>query len=161
MYSSPSSYFNSSPGWTQAPFTPGNSGSSSFSNWSPDKEGWGNPSFDKYGIGKSVEESADKPVNDTSKWSEAVKAASQWQNSQQQQSTNSQSGLSGGGMGKIDDNTMLAYPMVIQQPGKSSGGFGGALGTLAGIGASFIPGLGPGIAAAMPAIGGSIGSMFG
>lgn len=51
-------------------------------------------------------------------------------------------------------------PMYI--PGqKGSGGFGGALGTLAGIGASFIPGLGPGIAAAMPSIGGSLGSMFG
>jgi TctA family transporter len=45
-------------------------------------------------------------------------------------------------------------------PGETSQGVGGALGTLAGIGASFIPGLGPGIAAAMPAIGGSIGSMF-
>lgn len=41
------------------------------------------------------------------------------------------------------------------------GGIGGAVGTIAGIGASFIPGLGPGIAAAMPAIGGSLGSLFG
>jgi len=49
-------------------------------------------------------------------------------------------------------------PIVI--PGQRAQGFGGPLGTLAGIGASFIPGLGPGIAAAMPAIGGSIGSMF-
>jgi hypothetical protein len=50
-------------------------------------------------------------------------------------------------------------PMYI--PGQKAQGFGGALGTLAGIGASFIPGLGPGIAAAMPSIGGNIGSMFG
>lgn len=49
-------------------------------------------------------------------------------------------------------------PIVI--PGQKAQGLGGSLGTLAGIGASFIPGLGPGIAAAMPAIGGSIGSMF-
>jgi len=39
-------------------------------------------------------------------------------------------------------------------------GFGSTLGTLAGIGASFIPGLGPGIAAAMPSIGSNIGSLF-
>jgi hypothetical protein len=51
-------------------------------------------------------------------------------------------------------------PLVIHAPQKS-GGLGGAIGTLAGIGASFIPGLGPGIAAAMPAIGGNIGGMFG
>lgn len=62
---------------------------------------------------------------------------------------------------QVLDNLAAVYPHVttIQQPGSS--GFGGALGTLAGIGASFIPGLGPGIAAAMPAIGGTIGGMFG
>lgn len=58
------------------------------------------------------------------------------------------------------------YRMYQQQPKQrttqsgGSSGMGGAIGTLAGIGASFIPGLGPGIAAAMPAIGGSLGSMF-
>jgi len=51
-------------------------------------------------------------------------------------------------------------PMFI--PGaEGKRGLGSTIGTLAGIGASFIPGLGPGIAAAMPAIGGNIGSMFG
>ena len=52
-------------------------------------------------------------------------------------------------------------PFTVQgvQGGKS--GVGGALGTLAGIGASFIPGIGPGIAAALPGIGGSVGGMFG
>ena len=77
-------------------------------------------------------------------------------------------GGSGWGSGNSVDigggNTVVTTgggsPMYI--PGqKGSGGFGGALGTLAGIGASFIPGLGPGIAAAMPSIGGSLGSMFG
>jgi len=40
-------------------------------------------------------------------------------------------------------------------------GLGGPIGTALGIAASFIPGLGPGIAAAMPAIGGTIGGMAG
>jgi TctA family transporter len=45
------------------------------------------------------------------------------------------------------------------QEGKK--GVGGALGTIAGIGLSLIPGIGPGLAAALPAIGGATGSMFG
>lgn len=50
-------------------------------------------------------------------------------------------------------------PFVIEgTPGKK--GLGGAIGGLLGIGASFIPGLGPGIAAAMPAIGGGVGGLF-
>ena len=69
-------------------------------------------------------------------------------------------GMSGGGVQSSGDFTVI-YPQQ-QQPYTIQGskGFGGALGTLAGIGASFIPGLGPGIAAAMPAIGGSVGSFF-
>ena len=68
-----------------------------------------------------------------------------------------------GSSGQLLENLSALYPqqhapMFI--PGETSQGIGGALGTLAGIGASFIPGLGPGIAAAMPSIGGSIGSMF-
>lgn len=51
-------------------------------------------------------------------------------------------------------------PIVLESP-RERGGLGGAIGTLAGIGASFIPGIGPGIAAALPAIGGNIGGMFG
>ena len=70
-------------------------------------------------------------------------------------------GMSGGGVQSSGDFTVI-YPQQQQQPYTIQGskGFGGALGTLAGIGASFIPGLGPGIAAAMPAIGGSVGSFF-
>jgi len=70
-------------------------------------------------------------------------------------------GMSGGGVQSSGDFTVV-YPQQ-QQPYTIQGsrGFGGPLGTLAGIGASFIPGLGPGIAAAMPAIGGSVGSFFG
>ena len=51
------------------------------------------------------------------------------------------------------------FTVAGTQGGKS--GAGGAIGTLAGIAASFIPGIGPGIAAALPAIGGSAGSFFG
>jgi hypothetical protein len=68
-----------------------------------------------------------------------------------------------GSGGQILENLGTLYPQQHSPmfiPGETSQGVGGALGTLAGIGASFIPGLGPGIAAAMPAIGGSIGSMF-
>jgi hypothetical protein len=67
----------------------------------------------------------------------------------------------GGGVSQSGDLTIVypQSPTVI--PGEGKSGLGGALGTLAGIGASFIPGLGPGIAAAMPAIGGSIGGAFG
>lgn len=53
---------------------------------------------------------------------------------------------------------------ITEQTSKSSqggGGLGGAIGTIAGIGASFIPGVGPAAAAAMPALGGSVGSLFG
>jgi len=70
-------------------------------------------------------------------------------------------GMSGGGVQSSGDFTVV-YPQQ-QQPYTIQGsrGFGGPLGTLAGIGASFIPGLGPGIKAALPAIGGSVGSFFG
>lgn len=44
-------------------------------------------------------------------------------------------------------------------PGQKGGG--GAIGSLLGTAASFIPGIGPGIAAALPSIGGTVGGMFG
>ena len=53
-----------------------------------------------------------------------------------------------------------AAKQTTKQSGGSSG-IGGALGTLAGIGASFIPGVGAAAAAAMPAAGGALGSLFG
>ena len=71
-------------------------------------------------------------------------------------------GMSGGGVQSSGDFTVI-YPQQQQPytiPG-SKGAFGGALGTLAGIGASFIPGLGPGIRAALPSIGGSVGGLIG
>ena len=40
-------------------------------------------------------------------------------------------------------------------------GFGSPIGSLLGTAASFIPGVGPGIAAALPSIGGTVGGMFG
>lgn len=72
--------------------------------------------------------------------------------------------MSGGNVTQ-SGNLTLAYPTVVQETkttaGSGGSGLGSALGTIAGIGASFIPGLGPGIKAALPAIGGNIGSMFG
>jgi hypothetical protein len=72
---------------------------------------------------------------------------------------------SSGNIGKLASDLSIYTPSAPYQPftvqgtpGKS--GIGGALGTLVGIGASFIPGIGPGIAAALPAIGGSIGGSF-
>jgi hypothetical protein len=70
-----------------------------------------------------------------------------------------------GGGGQVLENLGVVYPqqqgpMYIPGVEGSKSGLGSAIGTLAGIGASFIPGLGPGIKAAMPAIGGSIGSFF-
>lgn len=71
-----------------------------------------------------------------------------------------------GGGGQVLENLGVVYPQQqgpMYLPGTEGrrSGVGSAIGTLAGIGASFIPGLGPGIAAAMPAIGGSVGSFFG
>lgn len=69
-----------------------------------------------------------------------------------------------GGAFNLSPELNVVYPQqqapmyIPRTPGKK--GFGGTLGALAGIGASFIPGLGPGIAAAMPAIGGTIGGAF-
>ncbi len=71
------------------------------------------------------------------------------------------------GGGQVLENVGVIYPQqkgteyFPGTPGSRGGGLGSAIGTIAGIGASFIPGLGPGIAAAMPAIGGNIGSFFG
>jgi hypothetical protein len=74
---------------------------------------------------------------------------------------------SGATVGKIAPDISIytpptAYsPFTVQgvQGGKS--GIGSAIGTIAGIGASFIPGIGPGIAKALPALGGAAGSFFG
>ena len=73
---------------------------------------------------------------------------------------------SGGNVGKIGQDMSIYTPPMPYSPFTVAGvqgkkGIGGAVGTLAGIGASFIPGLGPGIAAALPAIGGAAGSFFG
>jgi hypothetical protein len=71
----------------------------------------------------------------------------------------------GGSAGQVLENLGVVFPQqhapmfIPGQEGKK--GVGGALGTLAGIGLSFIPGIGPGLAAALPAIGGATGSMFG
>jgi hypothetical protein len=64
----------------------------------------------------------------------------------------------GGGRGYT-----VFMPGQTQKTTQSSGsrGMGGALGTLAGIGISMIPGVGPAAAAAAPAAGGALGSLFG
>lgn len=57
----------------------------------------------------------------------------------------------------------MYIPGATQKTTQSGGsrGIGGAIGTIAGIGASFIPGVGAAAAAAMPAAGGALGSLFG
>lgn len=70
-----------------------------------------------------------------------------------------------GGGSQVLENLGVVYPqqqgpMYIPGVEGSSSGLGSAIGTIAGIGASFIPGIGPGLAKALPAIGGSVGSFF-
>jgi hypothetical protein len=122
-----------------------------FNPWSKENTGASGPDFSK---------SSDDRFGETfKKWGQAADLANKWRN------RDNNSGFSGGGVsgGRVQGHGDLTvvYPDQ-QQPYTIQGskGFGGALGTLAGIGASFIPGLGPGIAAAMPAIGGSVGSFF-
>lgn len=57
----------------------------------------------------------------------------------------------------------MYMPGATQKSTQSGGsrGIGSAIGTIAGIGASFIPGVGAAAAAAMPAAGGALGSLFG
>ena len=71
-----------------------------------------------------------------------------------------------GGGGQVLENLGVVYPqqispMVIPGVEGKKGGLGSAIGGLVGIGASFIPGMGPGIAAALPAIGSGVGGLFG
>ena len=74
---------------------------------------------------------------------------------------------SGGSVGKIAPDVSIYTPptpyspFTVQGVQGSNSGIGGAIGTIAGIGASFIPGIGPGIAKALPALGGAAGSFFG
>lgn len=116
--------------WTEAPFNPG---SNSSSNWTPDKEGWGNPSFDKYGIGSASKESS----SSFDKWRTALDLGSRFLQSRQQQQQTSPTGISSGGGGVqpiFGDGTMSAvYPMLSYQPqssgssSKAGGIIGGAL----------------------------------
>jgi hypothetical protein len=57
----------------------------------------------------------------------------------------------------------MYMPGATQKTTQSGGsrGIGGALGTIAGIGVSMIPGVGAAAAAAAPALGGQLGSLFG
>jgi hypothetical protein len=135
-----------------------NPGSGGFSGIGTDSDTW-NKGFnlkgdDPFGLNKDKKESP---------WGDVARFAGDKLSSYAQNRYGQGSGLAvggGGGVSQSGDLTIVypQSPTVI--PGQKSG-LGGALGTLAGIGASFIPGLGPGIAAAMPAIGGSIGGAFG
>lgn len=99
----------------------------------------------------------------------ALDIASKWRGtSATSPSSSSRRGQTVSSPGSEVTNLGSGYTLINRAPttkqkttGGSSGGIGGAIGTIAGIGASFIPGLGPGIAAAMPAIGGTAGSLFG
>ena len=73
----------------------------------------------------------------------------------------------GANVGKIAPDISIYTPPTPYSPFTVAGvqgggsGIGSAIGTIAGIGASFIPGIGPGIAKALPALGGAAGSFFG
>lgn len=134
-----------------------------FDPWSKDapKIDWGFSSPSSSSSSEKPSSSSDDKFGETfKKWGQAADLANKWRN-RDNNSGFSGGGFSGGGVQGYGDFMVFQPPQ--QQPYTIQGfkGFGGALGTLAGIGASFIPGLGSGIAAAMPAIGGSVGSMFG
>ena len=110
---------------------------------------------DPFGFNKTLNQ--DKKE---SPWGDVARFAGDKLSSYAQSRYGQSGGFAGGGGGGVSQSGDLTIvypqsPTVIPGGGKS--GLGGALGTLAGIGASFIPGLGPGIAAAMPAIGGAFG----
>jgi len=78
------------------------------------------------------------------------------------------SSLDSGGFGgttaeQIGKNLTLVTrgPKKITQTAGTSGGLGSAIGTIAGIGASFIPGVGPAVGALLPKVGGTVGGLFG
>jgi hypothetical protein len=156
-----------SSGFSTPNFTPGASStafSDYFKNYKDDSsDAWRNFAPPGAKSAAPTQEDPDKNVNAARL--DALNKAFTWASMQRQNSgTNtSTGGVSGGGVQQAGDLT-FAYPMMKQTTrttaGSSGSGLGPALGTLAGIGASFIPGLGPGIAAAMPAIGGNIGSLF-
>ena len=143
-------------------------GSSYESSWKPDSDSWNkafNSKTDYSDFGKYTDPfglNKDKDKKE-SPWGDVFRFAGDKLSSYAQNRYGQGGGFAGGGGGVSQSGDLtIVYPQsptVIPGGGKS--GLGGALGTLAGIGASFIPGLGPGIAAAMPAIGGSIGGAFG
>ena len=149
--------------------------SSYFSPYQKSTERTIKPEFDPYSFSKSLEEknkaasrtqsSSGRSQNgdDSQSWQSALNKAATWTNLRQQGQDSGLSFVGGGGAQSLGDGLSSVYPMIYQQSsgGSGGGGLGSTIGTLAGIGASFIPGLGPGIAAAMPAIGGGIGSIFG
>ena len=134
-----------------------NPGSGGFSGIGTDSDTWSKgfdlKGDDPFGLNKDKKESP---------WGDVARFAGDKLSSYAKNRYGQGGGFAGGGGGVSQSGDLtIVYPQsptVI--PGQKSG-LGGALGTLAGIGASFIPGLGPGIAAAMPAIGGSIGGAFG
>lgn len=137
-----------------------------------DTPSWGGGAIDWKGGGGNI--NWDKPSFDVEKereqpsWYDAVKKGLQSTASQQRQEREDGARFgssTGGSAGQVLENLGVVFPQQhapVFIPGvEGKRGIGGTLGTLAGIGASFIPGIGPGLAAALPSIGGAAGSMFG
>lgn len=100
-----------------------------------------------------------------SRWREAAEKSATFRQQREREDGARFGSSMGGSAGQVLEN--LGYIYAPQHaptfaPGvEGKKGIGGALGTMAGIGLSFIPGIGPGLAAALPSIGGAAGSMFG
>lgn len=160
----------------------GGYGSSPISGYEPTKPFGGYEVDDKLptiwdfpgGLKPGEKESSANPANKGKNFLDAFVKGLEGFNKTKYQDQAQQGGFQTGGkgespganIGKIAPDISMYTPPTPYSPFTVQGvqgkqGAGGAIGTLAGIAASFIPGLGPGIAAAMPAIGGNIGGMIG
>lgn len=133
--------------------------------WNPKGDSAGVPWSDalKYKPSSSAKDFLDR-------FAEGLKGSGQSKYQDQAQQggfqTGGRDGSPGANVGKIAPDISIYTPPTPYSPFTVQGvqgspGFGGAIGSLVGTAASFIPGLGPGIKAALPSIGGNIGGMIG
>lgn len=101
----------------------------------------------------------------TSKALEALNKAIAYQGGSQSARTGGTTASAPSGrVEKINNSLSIIYPgqkQKVTNSGGGGGGIGSAIGTIAGIGASLIPGVGAGIAPFLPQIGGMVGGGIG